>query len=235
MIIYNLKGLLVGVAVVIIALLCAWMDLSMGVAFLLAGLIGLFLSVKLTVKGEGFLNAPSVFFIPTHVYTALIIIISVFLLADEPSFFDKTRDDYRTELYERDASALDTLPISGIDSIATRLDIVVTMSLLKQLKPENISYRVQANTAENKALVLVKFPKIDDLEKDARGDFVNMLEEYLVMDTFFRNKKVYIGVTNKNNSLKVTKVPERGLDKTLAVPSNLYPFYADTALAKPTI
>lgn len=231
--IFNGKGLIAGIVAVVVFIISVMLDVNIGLSGMLAGLMGLIVSMKLSTKGEGFFALPSIFFIPTHVYSVVLMLLGLAAFWSSPSLFDETVDDYRSELIAKDIAVLDSLDVSGVDSIASELKELMNVMLLEQVKPEEIAYRVLQNEEGDKALILVKFRQIGDFTKEARMEFLELLELYVDVIDFFKDKQVYIGVKNKS-SLYITRTPEKVDNSSFgATESDLLAFYADSVRVKP--
>lgn len=231
MIIYNVKGLLVGIAAVVVVFACIHFELSGGISFLITGAVAMYLSIKLSEKGTGYAGMPSLFLIPTHAYAFLILAAGGIAFAGDPSFFDKEADDKRVQLLERDLAVVDSVSLSGVDSVAHNIQGYVTLSLIRQLKPGNICYRVLESDDKKRVLVLVMFPLLDDLSKEARKDFAELVNEYVQSHSFFEGREVYLGIKDKSE-LKATRTPKQKHDGFLAVNSDLLPFYHHQPITK---
>jgi hypothetical protein len=232
MIIFNTKALLVGIGTLIVLMFGLYFKWNDGLCFILAGLTGLFLSVKISNKEAGYAGMPTLFFIPTHVYAVLIIIMGIAgFWSDKKDATGKSTSDTRTELVETDLAIVDTASVSGIDSIAERIKLFVSLSLVRQLKPNDICYRVVEDPKENKVLVLVMFPKLDDLSKDAKKDFRQLIASTVSEIDFFNGKQVYIGIKDKYG-LELTQTPKTKNISFMATTLDLLPFYGNSPAEK---
>lgn len=230
MVIFNLKGLLVGVVVVIIFIAMAVLEFNMGLSFLVPGLIGLYMSSKLSTKGEGFFALPSIFFIPTHVYTVLIVIVGAIFFFDDMSLFDKRPVDLRADMVEYDQAVLDSLDISGNDTIAQGIKDYVTSELIRQYKPENIAYRIVDSEDGERILVLVKYVKISEFDKESRRDILDLIVNYCYGLEYFNNRDLYLAIQDEW-SIWVTYTPQAINNSRLSASEHdLYNFYGDSIL-----
>ena len=230
MIIFNTKGFLAGVAALFVLVICIWLKLSDGFSFLFAGIAGLFASVKLSGKGEGYAGLPTVFFIPTHVYAVLIIIVGIASFWSGKGSSGKSSDPREVKM-DNDMNMVDSLAISGVDSVAHYLKTYVSVMIIKDLNPEECHYRIIENETKDKALVLVMFPRVDDLSKDAKKDFRTLMEQAIEGENFFTGKQVYLGVKDKYG-LELTKAPGKKNVGFLATTLDLLPFYGEPPAKK---
>ncbi|MCA9750350.1 MAG: hypothetical protein KC414_14670, partial [Romboutsia sp.] len=128
---------------------------------------------------------------------------------------------------ENDIDSLDNIGIYGDRVIANQVISILDSVLINQLKPQNISCLVKVNDDNNAVLLLLKVDKIDLLSKEAKKEFVSILESILYETNNLSTRMQFIGVCNKNNTLEITQSPYRDIQTSylLAYSSDLLDFY----------
>lgn len=231
MVIFNLKGLLVAIVAVVVFVIPALIGLNVGLCLILGGLAGIYTSIKLTVKGEGYFAMPSVFFIPTHVYTALIVLLGIVTFAGEPSFSQpKKAKDHRVDMVEADQKLLTANKYTGYEDIASDMDNLLSFALVDEAEADELHYLIKKNDGGDKILVMIKFPNIKKFEKDARKEFLSLVEEYISEVDFFDNRELYISIQDER-SIWITATPNgTHTSKLLADENDLVDFYGEPLL-----
>jgi hypothetical protein len=224
MIIFNRKGAAVALAAAIVLFSCISLKLSGGLSLLLTGLAALIASSRIRSKEEGYGGMPTIFFIPTHAYAVLIVLVGIIGLWQDKSFFDKEELDPRGAMIKNDLAVVDSASISGIDSVAQHLQNYVALRMPHQLKPGEIHYRVIKNKRANKALVLVMFRMMGDLAREDRAAFAGVIERYAKQEDFFIGKSLFLAIKDKRKVL-LTRTPT-GLNNSFSAGKNdLLDFY----------
>ncbi len=234
MIIYNIKGAFVAIITVAVFVGLAFLDINAGLSMILAGLVGVAASVKASTKGEGYSGMPTIFFVPTHVFAAIVVVLGVTAFSKAPSLFTEESTDYRYTLLEADQDELDAAETAGIDSLAATFTSYMRYSLVDELEPENTACLVKENKELNRVLIILKLPKINDLDKSVRPELLDMMDEVIAEEPFYEGKELYIGIQG-NSSIWVTRTPEEGVknSRSSASEEQLVPFYGDGPVALP--
>lgn len=230
MIIFNGKGLLVAIITAIVLALCAGLlHLNFGLSAIAAGLIALYVSVKITNKEEGFFSMPSFFFIPTHVYAILVLIIGIKEFKSTPGFFaKKEKEDVRLQYIEQDLDSLRNNELSGWKEDAKQLKAYMSEVMIHQLKPETISYRLKVNPEHKAVLLLVRYEKFEEFGEENRKDFVSALRSFFRDNPDYAGMDFYIGITD-DTLIKTTQNPVKGTTTStyLAYDKDLVGFYGN--------
>lgn len=231
MIIFNLKGLLVGVVVVVPFFILGLLGLNIGIAMVLSSALGLFVSIKLTRPGASFFRMPSIFFIPTHAYSVVLMLLGVAVFFVNPGLGnnqDVAHDDPRPDQVQRDLEYVKDQQVLGIRTVSGEVLEVLKDIVPVEMEPENISVLVRQNSGQDKALLLVRFPKIDDMETNDRSRLILQLENRLADISFFDGKALYIGIEDASSLLWITSNPEEVKNSRLdAGVSDLLDYYGD--------
>jgi len=131
-------------------------------------------------------------------------------------------EDPRDEFLKQDISSLDYLPSMESDSFSYKLKQMFDVVIEEDMEPSEFQYRTIVK--EDKALVLVKMPKLRKVVKDERHLIIEMVELVLSDEKDLKDKDLYIGVMGQV-LMKVIKTPTYQESKSLALKSELLDFY----------
>jgi len=231
MIIFNLKAVLVALAVAVPFVILSLLEFNLGLSIFLSGLAGLFTTVKLSTKGEGYSAMPTVFFVPTHVYTVLICILGAISFFDEPGLFTATKGDLRVEMLDQDIQLLDAEELSGDEEKASLVKDALQYFLVSEMEAENLHCLVRKDVDGDKTLILVKLKKIGDVAKETRPDLVEFLEDLFAQDLDYFGSETYIGVKGSSDFYLV-KAGGELINTNFASTKSLLTFYAPEKIKK---
>lgn len=119
---------------------------------------------------------------------------------------------------------LDGLAFQENDSIAQELKLFFDSRVNKKLDPEDFSYFTRISDDNKRILVLIKMPKMKKVEKGARMEAVDLVEEFLEGRDDLRDKELYMGVKGRY-TLMVIKTPTYEYSGKLGISTHLYDFY----------
>jgi hypothetical protein len=130
--------------------------------------------------------------------------------------------DPRSELLENDLKAMSTSPSMETDSISFKIKQLFDKVVTEDINPSDFEYvtKIQGN----KALILVKMPKLKKVEKSGRSEALEMIELITNNQKDLENKEKYIGVKGAI-SMMLIKTPTYEKNSKLALTSELYEFY----------
>lgn len=224
-IIYNLSGLLVGVAGVFVgfATLAVTRSLGLGVLALAVVWFVLGLGWRYFKTEPGVRRSfPALFFIPLPFLAVplaplagLIFLIEVIGRSQPP--------DPRAERFRADEAQLDSSSASGDVALSKALRTGLQEVVVEGAKAE--SYSVFTRKSPDVVLVLMKVPNLRDYTDNARKQLLQTVVDLLRADDQLKDKKIYIGIKGKI-SFGATRVPPDVVKVGSVVSTSpLYEFY----------
>ncbi len=221
-IVFNWKALLVGIATVIVVVICAKLDWSAGPSFFLSGLAAMMMSFLLSRPYTGYLKLPLVFFIPTHLPAALLILIGLATWGkdDDTKTKSGTTGSSKTEnvvsnteeeerldrakiLLRYDMSKLGKSKYTGDTAMIRVIERQMRADLMDAMQPDSMHYLLEYNLDTTRALFLMSTSFTDDLAEDIKQ------KEMFVVTTgipALRGAKRYIGIVGPDG-LYALKIP----------------------------
>ena len=137
--------------------------------------------------------------------------------------------DARSELLENDLKAMTSASTMETDSISYKLKEVFDQVVTEDINPQDFKYLTKIQG--NKALILIKMPKLKKVKKDGRSEAIGMIEMITNNQEDLKGKEKYIGVQGAITMMLI-KTPTYEKNSKLALTSALYEFYGDKALFK---
>lgn len=132
--------------------------------------------------------------------------------------------DARSELLENDLKAMTSTPTMETDSISYKLKEVFDQVVTEDINPQDFKYLTKIQG--NKALILIKMPKLKKVKKDGRSEAIEMIEMITNNQEDLKGKEKYIGVQGAITMMLI-KTPTYEKNSKLALTSALYEFYGD--------
>lgn len=165
---------------------------------------------------------------PKWHFTGLFIIGFIILLVAIVGGGSKN-DDPRKELLNNDVKSMSGSPSKEQDSISLRIKLFMEMSVTDEMEPESFEYLTKIK--DDKALILVKIPKIKNVEKKERTQVFEIINSALNSIEALKDKEKYIGIHGKYNFILI-KTPYEEDNSKFALSDPLYDFYGPKPLNK---
>lgn len=131
-------------------------------------------------------------------------------------------EDPRSKLLQNDLNAMTTSPTMATDSISFKIKQLFDEVVTEEINPIDFEYLTKING--NKALVLVKMPKLKNVEKSGRSEVLEIIEMITNNQEDLKDKEKYIGVEG-SISMMLIKTPTYEANSKLALTDELYDFY----------
>ncbi len=133
-------------------------------------------------------------------------------------------EDPRQKLLDNDLKSMTSSPTMETDSISYKIKQLFDEIVTEDINPENFEYftKIQGD----KALILIKMPKLKKVEKSGRSEALEMIEMVTNNQEDLKGKEKYIGVQGAI-SMMLIKTPTYEKNSKLALTSELYRFYGD--------
>jgi hypothetical protein len=231
LLIYNLSGVLIGLAGVIVGAFAT----SVGgrpLGLLLLAVVwfalGLWWRNRPTTSGER-RAFPALFFIPLPVWAVPIAFIGAYGLLTRSRTNDRER--YRAQLVA-DLDALHIGPATGDSVLSPAVSLQLRANLPPTAKPEQISVRTR--TKQEAVLVLLRVPNLDAYDDEARARLLDLAAGTVSAHPLSRGKQVYVGVTGPLGLSVVRDPLGRTVAADHAADSVLFLFYAETGRPRAT-
>jgi len=131
-------------------------------------------------------------------------------------------EDPRSKLLNNDLNMMTSSPTMERDSISFKIKQLFDQVVTEEINPEDFEYlsKIQGN----KALILVKMPKLKKVEKSERSEALKIIEMITNNHQDFKDKEKYIGVQGAIKMMLI-KTPKYEKNSNLALTSELYEFY----------
>ncbi len=130
--------------------------------------------------------------------------------------------DPRNELLQSDIRSMISNPTMEKDSISFKIKQIFDNFAVDDINSSQFEYLTKI--VDNKALILVKIPKLRHVEKDARNQALEMIELITDNQLDLMDKEKYIGVHGMI-SMMIIKTPNYEENSKLAYTHELYEFY----------
>ena len=131
-------------------------------------------------------------------------------------------EDPRSDLYRSDKKTMTSNPTMDSDSISYKIKQVFDNFATAEINPYEFEYLTKIQG--NKALILVKIPKFRKVEKEARGEALEMIKLVTDEQKDLKGKDKYIGVQGVVTMMLIN-TPTYDQNSKLALTSELYEFY----------
>lgn len=131
-------------------------------------------------------------------------------------------EDPRSQLLDNDLNNMSSSPSMETDSISYKIKQVFDEFVSEEVNPGDFEYLTKIQG--NKALILVKMPKLKNVEKSGRSEALEMIEMITNNQEDLKGKEKYIGVKGAI-SMMLIKTPTYEKNSKLALTSELYEFY----------
>ena len=195
-IIYNLSGLLLGLAGAGVGLVVALATRHLSLGLLSMGLVwAIFGWRKIDPVARVKRPFPSVFFIPLAFVGIALGVAAVPLLVIERVAKSAPRDP-RAALLDADEATLRTVKAGG-DPALSKSILEGLQSVIETGDAKVEDYRVFTRTSDDAVLVLVQVPNLKQYQDPAREQLLAMIEGILLPEEGLGGKKVYIGVKGR--------------------------------------
>jgi hypothetical protein len=223
-IIYNLSGLLLGVAGAAVGVVVAVATGHLSLGLLATALVWLIFGWrKVDPVTKAKRPYPSVFFIPLAFVAIPLAAVAVPLLVFERVAKSVPRDP-RAALLDADEATLRSVKAGG-DSALSKSILEGLEGVIEPGAAKVEDYRVFTRVGDDAVLVLVQVPNLKQYQDTAREQLLAMIEGILLAEDRLKDKKVYIGVKGRV-AFGAISAPD-DLTKTGAAVSErpLYDFY----------
>jgi len=137
--------------------------------------------------------------------------------------------DPRSELLKYDMQSFHRLPTMESDSISYKLKNLFDNTISSEIEPEDFEYYTKIK--DNKALILVKIPKLKKVEKKSRPQIIEMIEMITNSQHDLEGKEKYIGV-HGNYNFMLLKTPTEEKNGNFIIDTPLYEFYGPKPITK---
>ena len=240
--IYNVKGVLVALSIVVCFVILALVTKVFGLSFALAGVVGLLVSIRLSRPYAGYLKLPHIFFIPTHVFSVLIIIMGLIGLKNDgferweigkkstPISNSQTR--YSTSntsfnnstLIENDMTLVSASRHTGDTAAIGEMDRYMRAHIITQLKPDLCSYLLRYSPDSSSIFVLIRMHSLDMIRSEIKDELVRTILTFFRSSPRFAQKEMYIGIMD-GDDLFYIKTPAANHHVSFGGKDDLAAFY----------
>lgn len=195
-IIYNLSGLLLGLAGIAAGLLVGLATRHLSLGLLAMALVwSIFGWRRVDPVTQTKRPFPSVFFIPLAFIGILLVLASVPMFLVERVVRNAPRDP-RAALLDADESTLRQFRVGGDAALSN--DILEHLASIVEEKGAKVEdYHVFTRVGSDAVLVLVQVPNLKQYEPEAREQLLNFIEGMLWAEERVQGKKLYIGVKGR--------------------------------------
>lgn len=227
-IIYNLPGLLLGIAGVVVGLLAMILTGSLGLGMLALAVVwfatGFWWRNYDTASGQK-RPFPAVFFIPLPFLAIPLAVLAL------PTFFVERNirnrpPDARAELFGADEKMLDIAQATGNASLSQSLLTTLQDRVIEGAKADR--YCIFTRLKPDAVLVLMKAPNLKDYSDNARRQLIETIMEILQADEQSKGKRLYVGIKGRINFGAIRVPPDVVKIDGFVGESPLYEFYDDT-------
>ncbi|MDA9262137.1 hypothetical protein N9P55_00035 [bacterium] len=130
--------------------------------------------------------------------------------------------DPRSHLLQADLDSMVSNPTLETDSISFALKDILDEFVVDELQPHNFEYFSREDV--NKALILVKIPRLRKVKKEDRFDLLDLIGNVIGALPNLENKEIYIGVEGRI-SIMLIDTPTAEKNGRFVSESPLYEFY----------
>lgn len=130
--------------------------------------------------------------------------------------------DPRSQLLNSDFDKMTSSPSMESDSISYKIKQLFDQVVTEEINPAGFEYLTKIKG--DKVLILVKMPKLKNVEKSGRSEALEIIEMVANKQEDIKNKEKYIGVKGAI-SMMLIKTPTYEKNSKLALTSELYEFY----------
>lgn len=130
--------------------------------------------------------------------------------------------DPRSDLLQADLNAMVSNPTLEFDSVSYAIKEILDFSVVDELQPQRFKYFTKVDS--NKALILVKIPKLRKVRKEDRLEIIEMIELAIESTPDLDDKEIYMGVEGRI-SIMLVKTPTALKNGRFITESPLYEFY----------
>lgn len=131
-------------------------------------------------------------------------------------------EDSRSALLKADEHSMTKNPTMESDSISYKISQMFNVLATDEIRPSEFQYLTKIK--DDKALVLVRIPKLRKVEKESREVVMEIIESIVDNQADLADKEVYIGVKGLI-SMMLIKTPSFRGNSRLSSSSHLYEFY----------
>ena len=131
--------------------------------------------------------------------------------------------DPRYDLLQADLNRMTATPSEATDSVSFLLKLYLDNLVLQELQPEEFSYLTREES--DRALILLQIPTLKQVDKEARTDFLEMVNEILIGFPHLEGKDHYIAVKGRS-SIMLLRTPNGDVRNGSFIGlDDLYSFY----------
>jgi len=130
--------------------------------------------------------------------------------------------DPRDDLLKADMEQMNSNPTMETDSISYKMKLLFDNFATEEMNPGEFEYFTKIE--DDKALILVQIPELRKVEKEARGEALEMVQMVTDSQTDLEGLDKYIGIQGLATML-IIKTPTYEKNSKLALTSELYDFY----------
>lgn len=131
-------------------------------------------------------------------------------------------NDSRNIFLKEDLTKLTGSPSLESDSISFRIKSLFDILVSDEMDPDSYTYYTRVE--DERALILVQIPDLEDVEKSSRTQVIELMEMYTDEAATLQGKQIYIGVHGGYNML-LTKTPKGEENSNYASVLPLLDFY----------
>jgi len=131
-------------------------------------------------------------------------------------------EDPRSKLLNADEELMVTNPTMESDSISYKIKQIFDIFATEEIDPGEFKYLTKVS--DDKALILVQIPKLRKVEKEERGQVMEMVESITDNQPVLQGKDLFIGIKGAF-SMMLIKTPTYEKNSRMALTSELYEFY----------
>lgn len=227
-IIYNLSGLLVGLAGVVAGILTIFLTERLSFGMIILATVWLAFGFRRRVDQVSNVKGafPSLFFIPLGFFAIPILLLSlpVFFIEHVAARAPRLPPDPRAARFNADESNLRGNAASGDVTLSRAILDAIQSMTVAEAKAED--FKVFTRKTPDAILVLVQAPNLKQFKDPAREQLLNLVEGILMAEDD-ANRKYYIGVKGRVAFGAVRVPPERTEIGSIVAEPLLYPFYGD--------
>ncbi len=137
--------------------------------------------------------------------------------------------DARRDLLQKDIDSMSFLPDEKTDPVSAKIKIGFDEIASEDINPEDFKYLTRIK--DNKALILVKIPKLKKVSKNGRQEAIEIIESMTNGMKELEGKEKYIGVHGTYNMMMV-KTPTNEENSKIASEEPLFDFYGPKVVVK---
>lgn len=137
--------------------------------------------------------------------------------------------DPRADLLQADLNAMVSNPTQESDSVSYAIKEIMDITIVDELQPHKFKYLTK--TDSNKAIILMKIPKLRKVKKEDRLELLEMIEMVVETTPDLAEKDIYIGVEGRI-SVMLLKTPTELKNGRFIIESPLYEYYGPKSIEK---